>query len=314
MQHAVSDMRVLVLGNLEPHRLARIQKVDSSVVLDGGSADAPPRAVFIWEQRPPMVSALLAAHSASIEWAQFRRVGVPPPVLQLFDQHPRIVLTNGSGAAGVAVAEHVMTVLLALLKRLPELQQLQQRREWPWFTNAELQGSTALILGLGDLGRAIARVLRPFGAHVIGVRRAAEPVPEVDRTLPVSALHEALPAANILIIAASLTADTRGLIGAPELALLPRGSYVVNVARGGLLDEAALIAALQSGHLAGAALDVFEREPLPPESPLWSMPNVIVTPHAAAHTEATDDRAVDLFAANLRRFLDGEPLVNRLEP
>jgi phosphoglycerate dehydrogenase-like enzyme len=171
-----------------------------------------------------------------------------------------------------------------------------------------------LILGLGDLGRAIARVLRPFGAHVIGVRRSAEPVPEVDRTLPVSALREALPAANILIIAASLTADTRGLIGAPELALLPRGSYVVNVARGGLLDEAALIAALQSGHLAGAALDVFEREPLPPESPLWSMPNVIVTPHAAAHTEATDDRAVDLFAANLRRFLDGEPLVNRLEP
>jgi phosphoglycerate dehydrogenase-like enzyme len=218
-------------------------------------------------------------------------------------------LTNGSGASGIAVAEHALALLLALVKRLPELHESQRTHAWKHeFFATELYGRTACVIGLGDVGRSVARLLKAFGVHLLGVRRSAQPVSEVDETHTVDALGSVLERSSIAILAPALTPATQHLVGAVELARLPAGALVINVGRGAVLDEAALIAALVSGHLGGAGLDVLVDEPPPPDSPLWDLPNVIITPHSAAHTGATDDRSVELFLDNLSRLRRGVAL------
>jgi phosphoglycerate dehydrogenase-like enzyme len=276
-------------------------------------ADAP-EVLFVWEQRRSELQPLLAAHHDRLRWVHFRRVGIGADVVQLFEPYPRITLTNGSGASGVAIAEHVLTVVLALTKRLPTLLDNQRAHRWEWrFDVSELHGQTACIVGMGDLGRSIARLLRAFGVHTIGIRRAPEPVPDVDETYPTIRAAGVLERATWLILAAPLTPETAGMVAPAELGRLPRGACVVNVGRGPVLDEPALIAALQSGHLGGAALDVLTHEPLPAESPLWDLPNVIITPHASAHTSASDDRSIEIFVDKLARFRRGEPLDHQIE-
>lgn len=268
---------------------------------------APPDILFVWAQQRESLSNLLAEHGDHLKWVHFRRVGIGPPIVNLFDPFPHIQLTNGSGASGIAVAEHTLALLLGLVKRLPELREAQCEHRWtPGFWAGELHGQTACIVGLGDVGRSVARLLRAFGVYVLGVHRTSEPVAEVDKTYPVSALGSALERASILVLAPALTPGTRHLIGAAELARLPAGALVINVGRGAVLDEAALVAALHSGRVRGAGLDVLEHEPPAPDSPLWDMSNVIVTPHSAAHTDATDDRCVEVFLDNLYRFRRGE--------
>jgi phosphoglycerate dehydrogenase-like enzyme len=178
-----------------------------------------------------------------------------------------------------------------------------------------LAGSRVLLVGLGGLGREIARRLAALGVEVWGVRRSDAAAPEgVARLVRPDELLDALGQAAALVVAAPSTAETRRMIGAAELAALPRGAIVVNIARGTLLDEAALVDALRSGHLGGAALDVTEVEPLPPDSPLWDLPNVLLSPHKMSIVEAENGLIVDLFVDNLRRFLDGRPLRNVFDP
>jgi phosphoglycerate dehydrogenase-like enzyme len=152
--------------------------------------------------------------------------------------------------------------------------------------------------------------MRPLGVRLLGIRRHEWSVPEVDETHPPGALFTLLERSNLLVLAAPVTPETRQLVGAEALSRLPRGSYLVNVGRGALLDEAALGEALRSGQLAGAALDVFAEEPLPPTSPLWSLPNLIVTQHTSTHTPENDERSLTLFLDNLERFRRGEALRN----
>ena len=168
------------------------------------------------------------------------------------------------------------------------------------------------IVGLGAIGGEVARIAPAFGMRVIGLRRNPRG-DEPCETWPVSRLHELLPTVDDLVLTAPLNDDTRGLIGATELALLRPGAHVINVGRGQVLDEAALIAALQSGQVGGAALDVFEVEPLPTESPLWEMDNVIVTPHSSGNTDLAVERVIEIFADNLRRFVADEPLRNEID-
>lgn len=282
-----------------------------SVLHDGDEAAAD--ALFVWGYSRSRLGDLLHGDGQRLRWVHFRRVGIPPAIVSLFEPYPHIQLTNGSGASGIAVAEHALALLLALLKGLPELHQAQQHKAWRHdFTAPELRGRTVTIVGLGDVGRSVARLLKPFGVTTLGVRRTADPITDVDETLTTNDLDTALKRSSVLILAPALTPETRGLIGAARLALLPPGALMINVGRGAVLDEAALVDALNSGHVAGAGLDVLAEEPPPPESPLWDMPNVILTPHSAAHTEATDDRSVELFLENLSRFQRGEPLVNRM--
>ena len=272
-----------------------------------------PEVLFVWEQRRQDLADILAADPGRLRWVQFRRVGIPGSTLDLFRAFPRVQLTNGSGASGIAVAEHALATLLALYKGLPRLYDAQRQHTWLEFPAAELHGQTACIIGLGDIGRSIARLLRPFGVRLLGVRRTPRAVPEVDETHTVDALGALLERSSIVILAAPLTPASQHLLGEPELQRLPAGAYLINVGRAGVVDTAALTRALQTGHLAGAGLDVFDAEPLAADSPLWSLPNVIVTPHSSAHTQPTDDRSVQLFLDNLDRFRRGEPLHSRLD-
>lgn len=307
-------MIIRVLGDIDSRRLDMVRTgAPADMVHYGLQENAPPDVLFVWAQRRGELTDILAQHEAHLKWVHFRRVGIGEQIVSLFRPFAHIQLTNGSGASGIAVAEHALALLLALLKQLPRLRDSQRDHTWQHeISVAELHGRTACVIGLGDVGRSAARLLRPFGVHVLGVRRTAEQVADVDETYPVEALHTVLERASILVLAPALTPATRRLIGPAELARLPAGALVINVGRGAVLDEAALLAALQSHHLAGAGLDVLADEPLAPESPLWDMPNVIITPHSAAHTEATDDRSVQLFLDNLERLRRGDEPRNRM--
>jgi phosphoglycerate dehydrogenase-like enzyme len=245
-----------------------------------------------------------------LAWLHQRAAQVQPKLLAALEGHPTI-LTNGVGAQGPAIGEYVAAAVLAHYKRLPALFALQERCEWaPDFAFRELAGQTVGILGLGSGGTSTARVLRGFGVRLRGLRRTGSPTPEVDQVFRPTELGEFLDGLDVLVITAPLTPATRGLIGRSELAKLKRGALLVNVGRAEIVDDAAMLEALQSGRLGGAALDVFEPEPLAVDSPLWRMPNVIISPHCADSTPESPMRSLDIFLDNLDRFRRGEPLRN----
>lgn len=224
------------------------------------------------------------------------------------------VLTSTSGIHAVQMTEHVLALLLAFARRLPDAMRAQAAHTWRRMENAEvfeLAGKTFLLVGLGVIGRHTAQVAAALGMRVLGVRRTQpEPVPGVERVVGIESLHELLPEADFVVVMTPLTPETRGLIGEQELRLMKRDAYLVNVGRGGVIDEAALVRALHDGWIAGAGLDVFEHEPLPSDSPLWDMANVVITGHYAGVAPAYDDRAFEVFLDNLRRYRTGQPLRN----
>jgi len=229
-----------------------------------------------------------------------------------------IIVTNSRGIQAVPIAEHVMGGLLVLARRFNVMFDAQRdrrwiqndltRNAWPW----SLQGRKMTILGLGTIGQEVARRAHAFGMSVTGIRRRLDqPVPAfVERMVGPDRLHDALSGCDVLVISAPFISGTDGLIGTKEIELLNGGAIIINVARGKIVDEAALITAIQSGHLGGAVLDVFESEPLDRASSLWSLPNVIISPHSAGVRPDHWDEVIDLFSENLRRFQRGEPLLN----
>ena len=227
-----------------------------------------------------------------------------------------VVMTNSRGLSADTIAEHVIAVTLAMFRRLPEAIRSQDARLWAQASLASpvrmIAGTRVSVVGLGSIGAATARRFAALDATVTGIRRnLSRPAPAgVTEVLPPGRLMDALPHADVVVLAAPQTSRTRGLIGAGELAAMRSDALLVNVSRGKLVDEKALIDALQRGTIGGAALDVFEEEPLPPDSPLWQLPNVLVTPHIAGFRPNHWDAVTDLFAANLRRFMDGAPLLN----
>lgn len=229
-----------------------------------------------------------------------------------------VVFTNSAGIHAVPMAETVIAMLLHFARGIDAALEAQLRGRWDksWFDRAstpirELGRSTVGIVGFGGTGRAIAERVRPFGARVIAAkRRPSEPVDGVELVFGEDGLDALLEAADFVVLAVPETPETRGLIDASALARMRPHAVVVNVARGGVVDEAALIDALREGRLRGAALDVFSREPLPSDHPFWRLPNVVVTPHVSAYSHHFWERETALVVENLRRFLAGEPLVN----
>jgi phosphoglycerate dehydrogenase-like enzyme len=220
------------------------------------------------------------------------------------------MVTNGSGAHGPAIAEYVLGVILAHFKQLHRMRAAQLNAEWQPLPMRELGGSRVGVIGLGDLGSSTARLLRACGAKVRGLRRSGAVCQDVDELFGPQQLHAFLDGLEVLVVAAPLTRHTQGLIGAAELAQLAPGALLVNVGRGLIVDQAALLAALESGQLGGAALDVFPIEPLPADSPLWRMPGVFVSPHCADASPQSLDRGFLILLDNLERFARGRPLRN----
>ena len=227
----------------------------------------------------------------------------------------RVAVTSAAGVHAGPLAEFALLGLLAFAKDLPRLLGDQRARRWGHYPVGELSGRTLLIVGLGQIGEEVARLAAGFGMRVIGVNRSASSdSPHIDEVRRTSELHECLPAADAIVVSAPLTEETRGLIDAAAIAQLSPGAILVNVGRGGVIDETAMIEALRSGGLAGAALDVFATEPLPADSPLWELPNVLLSPHTAGLSLREDERIVSLFVENLHRYLRGAELHNRVDP
>jgi phosphoglycerate dehydrogenase-like enzyme len=261
----------------------------------------------------PFVEALAAA--PRLKWVHFVTAAIEhfPFVTALLERG--VKLTHSAGSNGEPVAQTAICGLLMLARGLPHWWAAQGRRKWaPLRHDAlprDLEGQTVLIVGLGTIGSAVARFCQALGMHVIGVRRSPrrseDPVHEMHAP---TALPELLPRCHWVVLACPLTPETRRMMHAGTLARLPRGACLINVARGGLVDEAAVVAALKSGQLGGAYLDVFEQEPLPSDSPLWDLPNVVLSPHNASASAGNDDRATRIFLANLASWARGGPLQN----
>jgi phosphoglycerate dehydrogenase-like enzyme len=272
--------------------------------------DEAPEAEVIVGFRPLRAGATRARH---LRWVHSLGAGVENLCRDVAGTD--IIVTN-SHMHGDVIAEHVMALALAHARRLPLALARQAEGRWTrdGVVGTVLRGRTMGIVGLGTIGTELARRAAAFGMRVWGVRRSGgTPSREVERVVARDGLDEVLRVADYLALTLPFTAETRGLVGARELALLPRGAFVINVGRGGLVDEEALAEAIEAGRLGGAGLDVFAEEPLPPSSPLWRLPGVVITPHVGGSSPGFLDRAVPFFCENLRRYLTGEPLVSRVD-
>lgn len=257
----------------------------------------------------------IADAAPGLKWLQVVAAGVDQPVYRRsIGRGIRITTSAGTNAEPVGL--NAVTGLLMLARGFPHWIRAQQGREWRPLTAPalppDLPGQTAAIVGVGHIGTVVARALQAMGLRTVGVRQRAAPADYFDETWPLSELDRLLPACDWLVLACPLTTETRRLIDARRLALLPRTAGLVNVARGEIVHEAALVDALAAGRLRGAYLDVFEREPLPPDSPLWTLPNVLLTPHNAAVSTGNYRRGVELFLRNLSAYLRGLTLENEV--
>jgi phosphoglycerate dehydrogenase-like enzyme len=269
----------------------------------------------------------------NLKWIQFHWAGINHVADEpLLHQH-ELAVTTLSGANATQMGEYILMMMLALGHNLPDMIDHQHRKEWPkdrWerFSPLELRESTIGIVGYGSIGRQTARLLNPFGAKVLATKRDAREPSDggytiegfgdpygdyVHRLYPTQALGSMVQECDFLIITVPLTRETRNLIDAEILAAMKPSSYLVDASRGGIVDHDALIEALREKRLGGAALDVFPNEPLPKSSPLWEFPNVIISPHIAGDTPYYDERAVALFAENLKRYIEGGPLLNQFK-
>jgi phosphoglycerate dehydrogenase-like enzyme len=267
----------------------------------------------------------------NLRWIQFHYAGVDhareAPILA----RPGLMATTMSGASASQVSEYVLMMLLAHGHRMTEMLEQQRKTSWPkdrWerFSPQELRTSTVGIVGYGSIGRQVARVLYGFGARVLAakrdIRRPEDPGyliegqgdPQGDyvhRLYPIEALKSMAKECDYLVVCTPLTPQTRGLINRDVFDVMKPNAVLVDVSRGGVVDHADLIQALKDKAINGASLDVYPEEPLSSESPLWKLPNVILSPHVSGNTPYYDERAMDLFAENLRRYLAGENLLNR---
>jgi phosphoglycerate dehydrogenase-like enzyme len=269
----------------------------------------------------------------NLRWIQFHYSGIDHAVEHSL-LRSEVKVTTLSGAAAPQMAEFVLAAMLALARKFPTM--MDDRREKRWtedrfrrFEPAELRGSTVGVVGYGSIGREIARLCRAFGATVLASKRDLKRLPDTGYTLadvgdreaelaarlyPPQALGSMAAECDFLVVVVPLTPATRGLLGEKVLKKLKPGAFLIDVSRGGIVDHSALLEALNSGRLAGAALDVYPVEPLPETSPLWNLPNLIVSPHVAGASPRYLERATDLFAENLRRYVVNEPLLNLYDP
>lgn len=313
----MAELTRLVLGiDLDPAHVARIRDAypDLDVVVCADPAELPTalvgaQALVSWQ----VPSEALAAAPA-LRWVHFAGTGVDSllsPDLLARD----LVVTNSSGVPAPNIAEHLLAMMLAFARGLPELMRYQVRHEWHHPSRRfELGGQTLGIVGLGAIGEELAWRATALGMRVVALRRRpGEPPRGVERVYPPEDLHALLAESDHVAICLPLTPRTRHLFGPAEFDAMRPDAYLYNIGRGAIVDQEALIAALQAGQIAGAGLDVTDPEPLPPDSPLWDMPNVLITCHTSGGTPRYWDRALEILLDNIGRYRRGEPLRNLVD-
>lgn len=290
----------------------------------------------LWTRTEVLYTDLLMPDPAwvpNLRWIQYHYAGIDfihnSPLLN----KPDCTITTMSGASAIQESEYILSMMLAMSHKLPDLMQNQHKAEWPvdrWerFTPNELSGATVGLVGYGSIARELARLLLPFNVTILAAKRDVMHPEDTGYTIeghgdpegnffhrlyPIQALKSMIGECNYVVVTLPFTKDTKGLMGETELRAMKPGSFLIVVSRGGIVDEAALHKMLEEKHLGGAVLDVFAQEPLPAENPLWKTPNVILTPHVSGFSPLYKERAGLMFAENLRRYLHGEPLLNKYE-
>ncbi len=309
-------MKILVINNmLEQKHLDQIKSVATSlgheVFFYKAEAEIPQSnfdADIIYGFAPSIVKT-----SKNLKWLCVPWAGVDSLMVPGYFANEDCLLTNAAGAYGVSIAEHMIAVSLVMLRRLDEFMAETRAGQWKLpRPQKSLKDCRITVLGTGDIGSTFARRARAFEpACIVGVCRSGKSSqPVYDKVLPVSQLDEILPETDLLAMSLPATAETRGILSRERLALMSEGSYIVNVGRGSAIDEDALADALESGHLAGAALDVFQKEPLPEGHRLWKTKNLLITPHVAGNMTLpyTKDKNVNMFIEDLENFTKGAQL------
>ncbi|SDY05682.1 Phosphoglycerate dehydrogenase [Saccharopolyspora shandongensis] len=303
---------VVLHGGTPPAEMARIQAHAELRYADADQlADALPGAdvLFVWDFRSDAIADAWP-RSDALRWMHAASAGVDRLLFPAL-QDSEVLLTNSRGVFDRPMAEYVLTTVLAFAKDLHTTLRLQDRKQWQHRVTERVAGKSALVVGTGPIGRAIARQLTAAGLTVSGTGRVGRSGdPDFGDVHASSDLAHVIGAFDYVVLAAPLTEQTKGLVDAEVLAHCRPTARLINVGRGELVVETDLIAALQAGQLGGAALDVFDTEPLPETSPLWEMPNVLVSPHMSGDTIGWVDELVDLFLANLRSYTDGTQLRN----
>ncbi len=329
---------VLMTMEFEPALLAKLRGVSPHIDLQIIKASRPEEVPSdVWATVEVLYTNRVIPEPAlvpNLRWIQFHWAGINHAADAPLLHKPGVVATTLSGAAATPMAEYILMMLLALGHRLPDLVENQRRANWPkdrWerFMPQELHDSAVGLVGYGSIARQVARLVYPFGGRVLATKRDVlhpedtgfieegfgDPRGDyVYRLYPSQALRSMVKDCDFVVVTTPLTPATRGLIDADILSAFKPTAFLINASRGPVVDEEALIAALREKKIAGAALDVFEEEPLPAESPLWKMPNVLVTPHISGNTPHYDERATLLFVENLKRYLAGQPLYNVFNP
>ncbi len=310
-------MRIVLCYPVEELHLAQIRATwPGCEIVDAGqeriATELPQADIYCGHAKVPVPWDEVVA-GGRLQWIQSSAAGMDhclvPSVI-----NSNIVVTSASGVLAKQVADHTMALLAGMLRDLPTFFRAKEKREFIRQPTRDLHGATIGIVGMGGNGRVLARVLKPFETTILATDWYPEnKPPQVDELLPADALDNILPRVDILILAAPLNDHTRGMIDERRLRLLPKEAVVVNMARGPLIVESDLAKVLNSGHLWGAALDVTEEEPLSTDSPLWDIPNLIITPHVGGQRKSRIDDMTKLFLENSSRYQAGEPLINRVD-
>ena len=305
----------IVTSELSAEEVAKLRSVDPGVdvVLAESEDDLLREIVDADALLGPKPTPELLRRAKKLKWIQLKWVGVSRmmfPELQSSD----IILANGRGITTIPIAEHTMALILAHVRALPSSFRNQNAKRWESHAKmevGEIAGSTLGIVGFGRIGRQLAKRANAFEMTILAVDPITEDKPVyVESLLDTNHLHELLGQSDYIAICCPLTSKTRNLIGRREFRLMKSSAFFINISRGDIVDQEAMIEALHKGEIAGAGLDATSPEPLPPESPLWEMDKVIITPHHAGQSPNAQGRVVDLYCDNLKRFITGEPLLN----
>lgn len=306
-------LNVLMAGQVNEAQLAQIRAaVPGGEVRHFGSQAELEAQIEDAEVVAGNLSAAALARAGRLKWVQSWAAGPDALMYPEMVASP-IVCTSCKGNGAIPLAEHAILLMLMLNRDMPRWQRAQAEGRWEHRSHGELNGLTCGIIGLGHSGQDLALKCKAFHMRVLGTRRTPTPTPNVDELFPIERLHELLAQSDFVVVTAPRTPESVGLLGEAEFRVMKPTAHYICFSRGGIADDAALLRALSEGWIAGGGLDAHDQEPLPPDSPFWTLPNAIVTPHNGASTPQTRQRGIDIFVENLRRYQAGEELVNVID-